>query len=221
MLPPVPGRLAQRESASFTPRRSLVRSQYRPRAGFACLLAFGQLRRGPRYLPGAEPPDPATGGYGWDFQLRPRRAEPPGPPQLVVAVWDPVLLVDGFRFRSWWLRLEVAFLPLGLRPTAVGAVVLARGASTPGAPAIHGTGCGSASARVGHPASGALRANRRELQYAQVSSKPPGAPDPAASPAVVEQYRSLIIRTLSYRARMTPAPRSRPGSPVRDVLASG
>jgi hypothetical protein len=26
----VPGRLAQRESASFTPRRSLVRSQYRP-----------------------------------------------------------------------------------------------------------------------------------------------------------------------------------------------
>jgi hypothetical protein len=25
------GRLAQRESASFTPRRSLVRSQYRPR----------------------------------------------------------------------------------------------------------------------------------------------------------------------------------------------
>ena len=27
---PVPGRLAQRESASFTPRRSLVRSQYRP-----------------------------------------------------------------------------------------------------------------------------------------------------------------------------------------------
>src|SRR5579859_347454 len=25
-----PGRLAQRESASFTPRRSLVRSQYRP-----------------------------------------------------------------------------------------------------------------------------------------------------------------------------------------------
>ena len=27
---PSPGRLAQRESASFTPRRSLVRSQYRP-----------------------------------------------------------------------------------------------------------------------------------------------------------------------------------------------
>jgi hypothetical protein len=25
-----PGRLAQRESASFTPKRSLVRSQYRP-----------------------------------------------------------------------------------------------------------------------------------------------------------------------------------------------
>jgi hypothetical protein len=29
----VPGRLAQRESASFTPRRSLVRSQYRPPRG--------------------------------------------------------------------------------------------------------------------------------------------------------------------------------------------
>src|SRR5690606_5888507 len=27
---PAPGRLAQRESASFTPKRSLVRSQYRP-----------------------------------------------------------------------------------------------------------------------------------------------------------------------------------------------
>jgi hypothetical protein len=29
-LKPGGGRLAQRESASFTPRRSLVRSQYRP-----------------------------------------------------------------------------------------------------------------------------------------------------------------------------------------------
>src|SRR4030095_16909968 len=32
---PVRGRLAQRESASFTPKRSLVRSQYRPPSIFA------------------------------------------------------------------------------------------------------------------------------------------------------------------------------------------
>src|SRR6202020_321208 len=34
-LSPGGGRLAQRESASFTPRRSLVRSQYRPRSSAA------------------------------------------------------------------------------------------------------------------------------------------------------------------------------------------
>jgi hypothetical protein len=50
------GRLAQRESASFTPRRSLVRSQYRPRDGLRCSLAFGHLRRGPQYLPGGTTP---------------------------------------------------------------------------------------------------------------------------------------------------------------------
>ena len=162
MLPPVPGRLAQRESASFTPRRSLVRSQYRPRVGATCLLPFGQLRRGPLYLPGAEPPDPATGGYGWDFQLLPRGAEPPGPPQLVVAVggfsfsWERVLVaaVGGC---DWWSSFSLEWVS-GVRPTAVGAVVLARGALTPGAPAIRGTGCSSASAGVSHPASGALRA---------------------------------------------------------------
>ena len=38
------GRLAQRESASFTPRRSLVRSQYRPPSSAAgCDLATGLL----------------------------------------------------------------------------------------------------------------------------------------------------------------------------------
>ena len=39
------GRLAQRESASFTPRRSLVRSQYRPPSSPAsCDLAAGRFR---------------------------------------------------------------------------------------------------------------------------------------------------------------------------------
>ena len=38
------GRLAQRESASFTPRRSLVRSQYRPPSSAAsCDLVTGRF----------------------------------------------------------------------------------------------------------------------------------------------------------------------------------
>ncbi len=40
------GRLAQRESASFTPRRSLVRSQYRPPAGSWCQARSEALRTG-------------------------------------------------------------------------------------------------------------------------------------------------------------------------------
>src|SRR5260370_26245013 len=42
------GRLAQRESASFTPRRSLVRSQYRPQTE---ILAGQRPDAGPRRLP--------------------------------------------------------------------------------------------------------------------------------------------------------------------------
>src|SRR5215469_16237413 len=103
MPPPVPGRLAQRESASFTPRRSLVRSQYRPRAGVACLLPFGQLRRWPRYLPGAEPPDPRNWWLRSAVSASPRNGL--RSPWLVVAVWDPVLLVSRFRSRNWWLGL--------------------------------------------------------------------------------------------------------------------
>jgi hypothetical protein len=51
-----PGRLAQRESASFTPRRSLVRSQYRPpgqRDKFEQRRSPRRGRdRGPRVVPG-------------------------------------------------------------------------------------------------------------------------------------------------------------------------
>src|SRR6266571_1267713 len=46
------GRLAQRESASFTPRRSLVRSQYRP-PSVASRVAC-------RLLTGCRNPDPAV-----------------------------------------------------------------------------------------------------------------------------------------------------------------
>src|SRR5215469_4651050 len=89
MLPLVPGRLAQRESASFTPRRSLVRSQYRPRAGSAWSLIFDQLPRGPLYLPGGRAPrTPATGGYGLVVQL---------------------LLGAGSGLRNWWLRFGIQF----------------------------------------------------------------------------------------------------------------
>jgi hypothetical protein len=77
-----PGRLAQRESASFTPRRSLVRSQYRPRDfGVPCACAPGASRHLSR---GDDPPGPPgglaslgllspwvgsgwTGGYGADW----------------------------------------------------------------------------------------------------------------------------------------------------------
>src|ERR671914_2954348 len=41
MVGGVPGRLAQRESASFTPKRSLVRSQYRPPAFQELTEGFG------------------------------------------------------------------------------------------------------------------------------------------------------------------------------------
>ena|SRR5271170_3951226 len=46
------GRLAQRESASFTPRRSLVRSQYRPPSSAAsCDLVTGRFgSSGPRLI---------------------------------------------------------------------------------------------------------------------------------------------------------------------------
>ena len=64
----VPGRLAQRESASFTPRRSLVRSQYRP-------PAFMQVS--PGIAPGASVcrakgvPDGPSNDRGKDLPLPP------------------------------------------------------------------------------------------------------------------------------------------------------
>jgi hypothetical protein len=50
--------------AQFTPRRSLVRSQYRPRAGSCWSVAFGYLPAGRDFFPGAEPRGPAIGGRG-------------------------------------------------------------------------------------------------------------------------------------------------------------
>jgi hypothetical protein len=47
-----PGRLAQRESASFTPRRSLVRSQYRP--PFNCRPVLRTPRTRPSCCPAAD-----------------------------------------------------------------------------------------------------------------------------------------------------------------------
>jgi hypothetical protein len=65
-----PGRLAQRESAAFTRQRSLVRSQYRPRAGLAWSVPFGHLPGGPPYLPGGRAPDPHGTGLPLWVQLR-------------------------------------------------------------------------------------------------------------------------------------------------------
>ena len=95
MLPLVPGRLAQRESASFTPRRSLVRPQYRPRAGATCLLPFGQLRRGPLYLPGGRAPGPRN----WWLRFGDLASAGNGfrSPQLVVAVGVQFLSRVGLR----------------------------------------------------------------------------------------------------------------------------
>ena len=156
---------------------------------------------------GGRAPGPRNWWLRFGFSASTSKSRAPGPPQLVVAVgsfsfsWEsvPVAAIGGCGWGVQFLHR----VRLKRSADCVGAVVLARGALTPGAPAIHGTGCSSASAGVSHPACGALRANRRALLYAQASSKPPGAPDPAASPAVVEQYRSLIIRTLSYPPRMT------------------
>ena len=56
------GRLAQRESASFTPRRSLVRSQYRPPSSPAsCDRVTGHFSRPGRALEIAGPGEPARG----------------------------------------------------------------------------------------------------------------------------------------------------------------
>ena len=93
---PGDGRLAQRESASFTPRRSLVRSQYRPRAGLCWSVAFGHLPRGPQCFPGARAPGPPRHGPAhagrWPLvTFRAGRtafpgARAPGPPTAPVAV---------------------------------------------------------------------------------------------------------------------------------------
>jgi hypothetical protein len=73
------GRLAQRESASFTPRRSVVRSHHRPRVGPSCLLAFGHLRGGPRCLSGGDPRTPrlmVAAGGSTSAQSGPRDVSP-------------------------------------------------------------------------------------------------------------------------------------------------
>jgi hypothetical protein len=80
---PGDGRLAQRESASFTPRRSLVRSQYRPRAG----LRWSVARRPPSTVgrgafpgaPGPRDPTPARADRWPLATFRAGRSAFPGP----------------------------------------------------------------------------------------------------------------------------------------------
>ena len=82
------GRLAQRESASFTPRRSLVRSQYRPLsspAGSDCGTGlFSSLRQRQRQQRFIRSPagGPGTGGPRRGLQLPRRRRRRGAVPDL-------------------------------------------------------------------------------------------------------------------------------------------
>jgi hypothetical protein len=89
------GRLAQGESASFTPKRSLVRSQYRPRASRES-PACGKRKRGSSrcVLWGSNPHTPAGG-------------TPPGPPVWLPLVRGQALSVSDFYSSLRWTTSAV------------------------------------------------------------------------------------------------------------------
>ncbi|CAG6394433.1 hypothetical protein SCOCK_270014 [Actinacidiphila cocklensis] len=122
-----PGRLAQRESTSFTPKGSLVRSQYRPpgpRVPETVQTVSGTLGVS-RHTPGASA---HTGPYGLESLPIPqhlaagltarRRLPGPGAPRLLppVVAADPRGPADRRHHRSAPLPLRPALRPGGHRP---------------------------------------------------------------------------------------------------------